>query len=409
MRSIPAARGHVVPLLQNGFRPFFLGGALWLAFATPYWLWLLLDGRSGWSRLDPLAWHQHETLFGGIGAIVVGFLLTAVPNWTGRLPLRGRPLLLMALLWAVARGANLTSSVLPPWLAPLLDAGFLTAVTLFASREIWVGRNWRNLPLVGLVGAFALAAWGSHLASLGIGDGDVWRRFGIAAVVLLVGLIGGRVVPSFTTNWLKKRGEAHLPIPFGRFDVASLALLAVTMLAWTVAPDARLTAWVALAAGVVHLVRLARWCGHRTLAEPLVTILHVGYLWVGVGLVLVGLVGLVPALVGLNTTHALTAGALGTMTLAVMTRASLGHTGRALVADGPTIAIYALVVLGALVRVVGDVAGMGFTTARLVAALAWSGAYLGFALHYGPMLVRPRTDAVADGPAGAAEAARERG
>ena len=383
------------PLLSNGFRPFFLGAALWLAFATPYWLGLLIGGGEGWSRLDPLAWHQHAMLFGGIGGVVVGFLLTAVPNWTGRLPLAGRPLMLLALAWAAARAANLVSAGLPVWLAPVLDVGFLAAATLFALREVVVGRNWRNFPLVALVGLFALAALGSHLASLGlaVGAGDAWRRLAIAVAVMLVGLVGGRIVPSFTTNWLKKRGESRLPVAFARFDRLCLALLALALLAWTLAPHARATAALALVVGAVHLLRLARWCGYRTVSEPLVGILHVGYLWVGLGLVIVGLAGLVPALAGLSGTHALAAGAVGTMTLAVMTRASLGHTGRPLTADRATVAIYALVVFGAAVRVFGDVAGLEFTSSRLTAALAWSGAYLGFALHYGPMLVRPRVAA----------------
>lgn len=390
-----------LPFLRNGFRPFFLGAALWLAFATPYWIALLLGGASGWSRFDPLAWHQHAMLFGGIGGIVVGFLLTAVPNWTGRLPLAGRPLLLLASAWALARLANLVSAGLPIWLAPALDVGFLAAATLFALREVVAGRNWRNLPLVALVGMLAVAALGSHLASLdlAVGAGDGWRRLAIALAFMLVGLVGGRIVPSFTTNWLKKRGEARLPVPFARFDRVSLALLALALLAWTVAPHAGSTAGLALVAGALHLVRLARWRGHRTLLEPLVAVLHVAYLWVGLGLVVVGLAGLVPALAGLSGTHALSAGALGAMTLAVMTRASLGHTGRPLTADRTTVAIYALVGVGAVVRVGGDVVGLDVALSRLVAALAWSGAYLGFALHYGPMLVRPRAEVPVSAPA----------
>ena len=389
-----ARRQPTTPLLENGFRPFFLGASLWLAFATLFWLGQLAAGWDGASRLDPLAWHQHEMLFGGIGAIVVGFLLTAVPNWTGRLPLRGLPLMGLALWWATARLVNLLSGQLPELAAPLVDGGFLLAVAAFALREVRAGRNWRNLPLVGLVGLLALACFGSHSASLGAPiDGDLVRRFAIAVLIVLIGLVGGRVVPSFTRNWLVKRGGSALPAAFGRFDQASLAALACALLVWTWAPGASPTAWLLVAVGALQLLRLARWQGHRTGAEPLVAILHLGYLWLALGLVVLGLAVLVPALASWSGIHALTAGAIGTMTLAVMTRATLGHTGRALTADRATVVIYALVVIGALVRVVGDSVGFDPLLVRAAAGMLWMGAYVGFAVHYGPMLVRRRADA----------------
>ncbi len=380
------------PLFETGFRPFFLGAALWLAFATPYWVWLLVAG-GGASRLDPLAWHQHEMLFGGMGAIVAGFLLTAVPNWTGRPPLRNAPLLLLFLLWVAARVANLTSAFVPPWFAPLLDAGFLGALTFLALHEVRAAGNRRNLPVVGLVGCFAVAGLLSQLASLGLPvDGDLARRLGITCLVLLVALIGGRIVPNFTTNWLKSRGATRLPAPFGPFDKASLAVLALALIAWTIAPHGLVTAGLALAAGVAQLARLLRWHGHRTLGEPLVAVLHVGYLWLAFALLVVAAGILAPGFAGLSGTHAFTAGLFGTMTLAVMTRASLGHTGRPLTADRLTVAIYVLVCVGALVRVIGDAIGLPPLASRLMATTTWSGAYLLFALHYGPMLVRPRVD-----------------
>jgi uncharacterized protein involved in response to NO len=383
-------RRATAPILQNGFRPFFLGGALWLVFATFWWLHLFATG-GGAGRFDPLAWHQHAMLFGGVGAIVAGFLLTAIPNWTGRLPVSGRALAALGGLWLAARAANLAGTQLPPWLPPVLDVGFFVVLAGVAGNEVVRGRNRRNDLVVGLVALFAGAALGSQLDALGgWAGGPAARRLAMAVVLVLIALIGGRIVPSFTRNWLVKRGAARLPTAGNGFDQATLVVLAVALAAWVVAPDAYATALLALGAGVLHALRLARWCGHATLAEPLVTVLHVGYAWLPVGMMLLGLERFAPALALLSAEHALAAGAIGTMTLAVMTRASLGHTGRRLTAGPATLAIYALVTLGALVRVAAYALPGDPLTALAVGGALWAGAFLLYALRYAPILVRPR-------------------
>ena len=385
-----ARRRATAPILQNGFRPFFLGGALWLVFATFWWLHVFAsDGGTG--RFDPLAWHQHAMLFGGVGAIVAGFVLTAIPNWTGRLPVSGRPLAAVFALWCAARATNLAGAALPAWLPPLVDVGFFVVLAALAANEVGRGHNRRNVVVVALIGLFAVAALGSHLDALGLwADGAAARRLALAVVLVLIALIGGRIVPSFTRNWLAKRGATRLPTPTDRFDQAALAVLAAALTAWIVAPFALATSVLALAAGVLHALRLARWRGHATLAEPLVTVLHVGYAWLPVGMVLLGLERVVPTLTLVSAEHALAAGAVGSMTLAVMTRASLGHTGRALTAGPVTVIIYVLVTLGALLRVTAYALPMDPLAALGAGGTLWAGAFLLYALRYAPILARAR-------------------
>lgn len=383
------------PILENGFRPFFLGAALWLPAAIAVWVWSLVAAVPPPLAMDPLAWHRHETLFGGVGAILAGFLLTAVPNWTGSLPVRGRPLLLLFVPWAAARLSGLLFGGALPWLPAALELVFLFALWGLVAREIVTGRSWRNLPVLVLVGFFVLGAVLSWLEGLfGLPIGASGDRLGLAAIFLLIALIGGRIVPSFTRNWLARMGVQSLPAPFGRLDVATLALWALTLAAWVAGLPEAVLGPLFLAAGFLHAARLVRWQGHRTFAEPLVTVLHAGYAWLPVGAILYGLalrgIGLPPS----DALHALTAGAIGTMTLAVMTRASLGHTGRELTADATTVVIYLMVVTGTMLRLLAPLTGDPLSWMALAGAF-WGGAYMLFFVHYAPMLAAPRVDAAA--------------
>ena len=380
-----------VPLLQNGFRPFFLAATIWAPMALAVWLAALAGFVEPPLALPAPAWHAHELLFGYGGAVIAGFLLTAVPNWTGRLPIAGRPLLALLGFWLAARLANLSAAVVGPPVAAALDVGFWVLLAAVTGREVLIGRNRRNLPPVGLLALLAVACALSQAEALGAATGDLGRRLGLAAILVLIGLIGGRVVPSFTRNWLAKRAGEPLPAPFDRVDQVAMALLVVAAAAWVVVPDQALTAAALMAAGAALLHRLGRWRGWATAAEPLVAILHLGYGWLGAGLLLHGLGTLWPDSIGrLATLHALTAGAIGTMTLAIMTRATLGHTGRALAADRATVALYAMVQLGAALRVLAPVLPVDYRTVLSLAALLWGGAFMVFVGHYGPMLLGPR-------------------
>jgi len=382
----------VTPFLSCGFRPFFLAAALWLPTSLFVWIWTLAVAVPPHFALDPLAWHRHETLFGGVGAILAGFLLTAVPSWTGTSPLSGRPLLLLLLAWLAARLLGLAGGAALVPLAALAELTFLGGVLAWVARAVIGAGNHRNRPVVALVALFvtgAVLSWAEPV--LDLPTGALGDRLGLAVILLLLALIGGRIVPAFTRNWMVRLGPRTLPAPFGPLDAATLAVWALVLATWVAAPLARPVGVLFLVAGFLHAARLLRWQGHRTLAEPLVSVLHLAYAWLPLGAVLHGL-----ALAGLGpdpatTLHAFTTGAIGTTTLAVMTRASLGHTGRALTADAATVVIYALVVTGALLRLLVPLAA-DRTSLLALAAAAWGGAYLLFALRYGPLLTAPRAD-----------------
>ena len=384
--AVPRYRAYDGPaLFRQGFRPFFLAAGLWSAAAVPLWLLVFHGSTEVPTAFDPAAWHAHEMIFGFAAAVVAGFLLTAIPNWTGRLPLQGPPLAALFALWLVGRAAMAASAVIGAWPAAVLDLAFLLALLAVALREILAGRNWRNLPmllaLVLMIAANALA----HLQAVGLAQvGPLGERLGIATLVLLIGLIGGRIIPSFTRNWLAKRGAGALPAAFGAFDKLCLLATLAALVCWVFAVEPSVASIALLAAGGLNLVRLARWQGLQTLSEPLVWSLHLGFLWVPLGLLLLGLGSLLPELVPATAgLHALTVGAVGAMTLAVMTRATLGHSGRDLRADRPTTVIYLAVAAAAAARVAASLLPEAYLALLWASALLWTLAFGLFVLHYG--------------------------
>lgn len=377
-------------LLSFGFRPFFLFGAAWAALAVALWLPMLAGHLALPTAFGPIEWHMHELIFGYVPAVVAGFLLTAVPNWTGRLPVTGAPLLALVLLWVAGRLAVLVSAWIGPLLAALVDLSFLAALAAVAAREIIAGKNSRNLRVLAAVALLFAGNAVFHIeAATGRGAGYGWR-LGIAATLMLIMLVGGRIIPSFTRNWLARQGPGRLPQPFDRKDAAFMALGALALASWVAAPGIRLTAWLGIVAAAAHVWRLGRWAGERTLAEPLVTVLHVAYAFVPLGFALLALAILAPStIVPSGAVHAWTTGAIGLMTLAVMTRASLGHTGRDLVASHPIQLIYGLALVAALARI-GAAFGSVSTALLTVSATAWVAAFAGFVVVYAPLLLRPR-------------------
>jgi uncharacterized protein involved in response to NO len=380
-----------IPWLSYGFRPFFLGGAIWSACAMPLWIGLVTGRLSFATSYGTVGWHAHEFLFGYVGAIIAGFLLTAIPSWTGRLPVHGGPLLTLFLLWAAGRITMLLVDRIGVVPAAVIDSLFLTAFAAVVLREIIAGRDRRNLKIALLVALFALINVSFHIEVFVSGATGHAMRAAIAIVVVLISLVGGRITPSFTRNWLAKRGSQRLPRPFGRYDMIALAGGVVAALLWIAVPEATATAWAMIVAGALHVVRLSRWAGIRTWPEPLVLILHVGYVFVPLGFLMIGVSVLDPLLVPESgAIHAWTTGAMGVMTLAVMTRASLGHSGRALTASAATQAIYAAIVIAALARMAAPVLGNWSMVLLDVAALAWTIAFAGFAVIYGPLLIKPK-------------------
>ena len=386
--TLRAYRGPAI--LSYGFRPFFLGGSIWAAAAMVLFIPMLQGNLALPTALNPIDWHQHELLYGFLPAIVAGFLLTAVPNWTGRLPVAGAPLAALFALWLLGRAAVASSALIGAGAAAVVDMLFLVALGIIVGREILASGNKNNMKVLVLVSLLAIGNLVFHVETATGGTAEYGKRIGIAAAIVLISLIGGRIVPSFTRNWLAKQGPKALPAPFGRFDVVAIASSAIALGAWIVAPASLVTAAACGIAGVLHLIRLARWRGYRTAAEPLVTILHVGYLFVPLGFLLMALAIAFPGVVApVAAVHAWTAGAIGTMTLAVMTRASLGHTGHELRASPATLAIYSCVIIGAAARIA---AAFGIEPQIMlhIAAAGWILAFGGFAAVFGPLLLAPR-------------------
>ena len=367
-------------LFSYGFRPFFLMAGLFAVLVVPLWMavWSGYVALSG--PFSPVDWHIHEMLFGYTSAVMAGFLFTASPNWTGRLPTRGWPLMVLAALWTLGRIAVAGGMGLGPVQVMILDCAFMALIGAMVVVEIVAGRNWSNLKVVAPVVFYLAANVTFHLEVMAQGQAAIGRRLGFAMVVMLILLIGGRIIPSFTRNWLVKRGPGPLPAPFGRFDAASLGFTLLALLLWVALSDAKLSAIGLMLAGLVQLIRLGRWLGWRTVASPLLLMLHLAFAFLPCGLFTLGLAGfgMVPAVVGL---HLLGIGGIGGMTLAVMMRASLGHTGRALEVGPMLAAAFGCVALAALVRVLAT-----DETGLWLAAALWVAGFSGFLARYAPIL-----------------------
>ena len=381
-------------LFSFGFRPFFLFGAVWAALAMLMWVLMLSGQLTLPTRFDPVSWHAHEFLFGYLGAIIGGFLLTAVPNWTGRLPVVGWHLAGLFALWVVGRVGVSVSAVLPNSIAVLSDLSFPIALCGFLLREIVAGKNWRNLVVLVLLVVFGLAnllyhneAANGALAAQGIG-----LRIGISAVVMMIAVIGGRVVPSFSRNWLAQKKAERLPVPpMQRFDIAVLMATVLALGLWIAGPLRPTTGSALLLMGLLHIARLVRWQGRQTLAEPLLWVLHLGYAFLPLGALAEAISILFPDQFPIAAAqHLWMAGAFGLMTLAMMTRATLGHTGQALRAGRGTLIIYVLLLGSVLVRLCAAVWANWAMTLYMLAAGFWIAAFAAFVLLYGPALLKPK-------------------
>lgn len=395
MNAVPRLKIYVGPaLLSYGFRPFFLLGAVYAGFAVLAWLPIFhgeLQLRTAFGAID---WHVHEMLYGYLPAVVTGFLLTAIPNWTGRLPIQGRPLLVLVVVWLAGRFAVTVSAQLGWLTTAVIDVAFLALLIAAVAREILAGKNWGNLKVVGLVSLLLVGNVAFHLESHFHGSAEYGVRIGIATMVLLISVIGGRIVPSFTRNWLARENPGRLPAPMAWFDFIVIGVSAATLALWVMLPAGRLSGAMLAIAGLLQIARLARWAGDRTLRDRLVLVLHVGYAFVPLGFLLASAaaLGLIAVSAGI---HAWTVGAAGTMTLAVMTRASLGHTGNALIASAMTQIIYAAIVIAALARIGASLLPVWSDPLLQLTVLAWCLAFFGFVASFGPLLIGKKRAAAA--------------
>lgn len=380
--SPPAPRGPA------GLRTFFPAAGLWACLAMLLWVLMLHGIVQLPTAFHPVVWHLHELLFGFVAAAIAGFLLTAIPNWTGRPALSRGAVAALALLWLLGRLAVATSAWIGPALAMAVDLAFLIALAAVIANELLAARSPRNLPVIA---ALTLLIVANAMTHAGLFAGPAWsaagERLAIAAIVGLITVIGGRIIPVFTTNWLRGRGARTLPAPADRFDRVALITGAFALIIWVVAGFSPVAGFALILAGALHALRLARWRGHDTLAEPLLWILHLGYAWLTLGLLLLGSAAWMPQLVS-TAIHTLTAGAMGTMIAAVMTRASLGHSGRPLTAGAGTTLVYALILVAVSARILSPFLGAGRGPALDLAATAWIAGFGLFVILYAPLYLR---------------------
>lgn len=382
-------------ILRYAFRPFFLLAGFWATLSIPLWIAQFAGFGVLPASVDPFTWHQHEMMFGFIAAAVAGFILTAIPNWTGNLPVSGWRLAFLVFTWLIGRAAffvgDMAGPLAGPWMVAILDMAFLTSLCAVIARELISGRSWHNLPPLLLISGLGVGNLLTHLERIGLAaTNDLGIRLAILMMVLLLALIGGRVVPSFTRNWLAKRGVETLPAPFAKFDKLAIGALGFFVVAALVAPMDRVTGVLALIAGVLNAIRLFRWRGYLVLRVPLLWVLHLGYGWLSAGVAMYGLAALGFAISQNAALHAITAGAFGTMILGVASRASLGHTGRALTAGRGTVICYLMVSVSTIARIAASYMGAGQMIALTVAAIAWSIAFGLFTILYFPVFTGPR-------------------
>lgn len=387
-------------LFSYGFRPFFLAAALFAIVLMAVWLAFVADlafGGSGeWLPVvgSPYAWHAHEMVFGFAAAAIAGFLLTAVPNWTGALPISGRPLVALSLIWLAGRLAMAFSGLLPAWFVALADLAFIPVLGGFAAWQLFAKPAARNLVFLAILMLLFAGNALFHLATnqfVAMDPLEILRN-ALLVVAIMIAVIGGRIVPSFTHNWLHiNRPGTPLPRRIAPLDVASVvSILAILIVRLLDAPQL-VEGLVAVVATALNAARLYLWRGWSTRAEPIVWVLHGAYAWLVIALALIAAANLTPWVAASLANHALGTGAVGLMILAVMSRASLGHTGRRIVAAPKTVASYKLVSLAAHLRVAGPLILPQYTgPILLLAGFAWIAAFALFTVVYSPILTAPR-------------------
>lgn len=374
-------------MLSYGFRPFFLLAGVTGLAAMAGWIGALVLGWDVGGSYGALNWHAHEMLFGYASAALAGFMLTAIPNWTGRLPVSGTPLLALVALWLAGRAAMIAPDAIGLVPAVLIDGSFLPVMAVIAAREIISGKNWKNLKILGGLAGLSLANAVFHMSVLLTGEALAASRVAVGIYVILIAVVGGRIVPSFTRNWLVKAGSSRLPRPFSRFDLIAIVALAMACAAWVLADETMVAAALAFVAVILQAIRLVRWGGWQTVEEPLLLVLHVGYAFIPIGLLCIGLSEL-GFLSAPSALHVLTVGAVGVMTFAIMTRASLGHTGRPLTASPSISLAYLALVTAAIVRPFAEIVPGSYHLLLEIAGFAWIAAFTLFLVEYGPILCR---------------------
>ncbi|MCB9579494.1 MAG: NnrS family protein [Polyangiaceae bacterium] len=377
-------------ILAKGFRPFFLMAAAYAVLTLPLWVLVLYGRLDPGAYLGATGWHAHEMVFGFSVAVIAGFLLTAVGNWTQRETAVGLPLALLCLLWLAGRVAVLFADGFPPKLAAALDLAFLPALAFACARPILASKNRRNYGFIAILAALFGANLAVHLGALGVLP--AWTRLGsllgVDLVTIVIVIVTGRIVPMFTRNATGRQGIVNVPV----LDRAAIAAMVLVVATGVLMPGSAVSGVALLLAGVFVAARAARWGMQHTFGNPLLWILHVGHAWVAIGLLLRGASVLVPAVPSSMGLHALTAGAIGALTLGMMARVSLGHTGRMLAAPKLVSVAFVVITVATLLRIVAPLAGASQLPLLAVAGSLWALSFAAYLVSYAPMLLSPRVD-----------------
>jgi uncharacterized protein involved in response to NO len=383
-----------LPIWRGAFRPLFLLAGLQAIIGVVWWLSSMIHGLWAPQLGTTALWHGHEMIFAFGGAALGGFLLTAIANWTGRPPLQGRPIILLTLCWLAGRVAMVYAANINLAVLLVAELAYFVVLVALAARELIAGKNRRNLKLLAVIAILAVIDALFVLAAKdGIQlDAEIFPRAGIFIFLVLIALIGGRIIPGFTRNWLIRAGKLPgmaEPVSFNRFDALCMGtLIASAILAFT--PWQQGAGIVLMVTAVLHYARLGRWRGIHTTREPLVIMLHAAYFWLPTSLLLMGFALLRPDLYSLNDAlHAGGAGAMACMIMAVGGRAALGHTGRTLAAGKVFTIGFSLIWLATALRLIAPVAGNAYLTVLAAATLCWVGGWLLFVLRYAPILIGP--------------------
>lgn len=387
----PRATGGDVALWAIGFRPFFLFAALSAFLLVPLWLAGLLLGVTWPSPLPGPLWHGHEMLFGYTSAVIAGFLLTATQNWTGQVTARGGLLVALAALWLAARLLCTLGGSLPLVFTAAIDVSFLVSLALCVTRPIARTRNYRNaaMPILLLAFASADALWWVGVVQLDALSILRAQRVALDLIALLIVVIGGRIIPGFTANatpGLTTRSRNAV-------DVVGVLSMAVLLAVDAIAPRGEAAGYCAVLAAALNAARLWGWGGSHTLRSPILAVLHIGFACTCAALALRAYANLTSAMLESTATHLLTVAGIGLMTLGMMARVALGHTGRPLVLPRSIVVAIAAIGASALIRVLGPLIVPGhYSAVLLVSGGLWTFAFTLFLAHYAPILVAPRVD-----------------
>jgi uncharacterized protein involved in response to NO len=378
-------------LFRKGFRPFFLLAGVYAALAVPLWLLALNGMMNPGAYFGGIFWHAHEMLFGYAVAVIAGFLLTAIGNWTSKETAVGWPLAALTALWIIGRVAVLFADRMPRPLAAVLDLAFLPVLAVVCARPMVATKNQRNYPFVGMLTALFVANLLMHLHALGVTPGFARKGawFATHVIILMIVVMSGRVVPMFTRNATGKKSIRNLP----RLDTAAAIGVLLVALADLATLDERFVASLSAVAGVLVFARSRTWGTGHTWREPLLWVLHAGHAFIALGLILRGVASLTPAVSASAALHALTVGGIGSLTLGMMARVSLGHTGRTLAVKPAIGAAFAAMMLSASVRVFGPLGGStAYAHSITAAGVLFALAFALFLWVYVPVLVASRVD-----------------